>query len=102
MQEFYVRTRNTCDTEEEKPSITKTAARVLKTELLAMASAKEVCHSADEISLQNNMKYIPEYLQLLLKTVPVYTFKTYVDMPSNSASSGSKNDHFATTIRSRS
>jgi len=53
-----VLTRNTCDTGEEKLSIMKKAARIVKTEILSIASAKEVYPTVDEISSKHDMKYV--------------------------------------------
>ena len=54
----------------EKLSIIKTAAKILKTEILSSeVSMKALYPSLDEISAQDNMKYVPESLQVLLKTI---------------------------------
>jgi hypothetical protein len=70
LQEFFEQSNSYQSTEEEKLSIIKTAAKILKTEILSSeVSMKALYPSLDEISAQDNMKYVPESLQVLLKTI---------------------------------
>jgi hypothetical protein len=58
LQEFFEQSNSYQSTEEEKLSIIKTAAKILKTEILSSeVSMKALYSSLDEISAQDNMDY---------------------------------------------
>ncbi|CAC5406040.1 unnamed protein product [Mytilus coruscus] len=70
LHEFYEQTNTNRSIDEEKKSIIKAAAKILKSEILfSETSTKALYPSPDELSAQNNMKYVPESLQTLLQTI---------------------------------
>ncbi|VDI73947.1 Hypothetical predicted protein [Mytilus galloprovincialis] len=70
LQEFYEQTNTNPSIDEEKKSIIQAAAKILKSEILSSETSNKALYpSPDELSAQNNMKYVPESLQTLLQTI---------------------------------
>ncbi|CAC5359435.1 unnamed protein product [Mytilus coruscus] len=70
LHELYEQTNTNRSINEEKKSIIQAAAKILKSEILSSeTSIKALYPSPDELSAQNNMKYVPESLQTLLQTI---------------------------------
>ncbi|CAC5372533.1 unnamed protein product [Mytilus coruscus] len=70
LHEFYEQTNTNRSIDEGNKSIIKAAAKILKSEILSSeTSIKALYPSPDELSAQNNMKYVPESLQTLLQTI---------------------------------
>ncbi|CAC5372627.1 unnamed protein product [Mytilus coruscus] len=70
LHEFYEQINTNRSIDEEKKSIIQKAAKILKSEILSSEmSLKALYPPPDEISAQNNMKYVPESPQTLLQTI---------------------------------
>lgn len=68
LQQFYKRLQK--DTETEKRAIIDTAAKLIKSDIkLLEATKSRYPSSSDVASLQNNLQFVPESLQLLLKGI---------------------------------
>ena len=67
---FYTKGINNQTEEEEKMKIIKTAAELIRSDISAMETNKETYPTAQQISsLQDNLDFIPNSLQLLLNTI---------------------------------